>query len=178
MGTNRLAEMAGMQWSTHLQSTYLTPRFEAIVNGCLYSTMNDADIAKKYIQTSNGLVLVTQAKLVNSYQQPLPGDPLCVIRFCIVKNEFVIHAKCNYAKPLQKLKYILPLISSSKEKIWVISPTTLNIVKSGTLVVVEANKPFKTGGKGNEHIFDCVPGKETMLLEFLHKEIEIKIRIA
>lgn len=177
LGTNLHTGMAGIPLNTHLQSTSLTPRFEAMVDDCLYSTMNDADAVRKYIQTNNGLVLVTQLRLVDSYRQSLPGDHLCEIRFSIVNNAFVIHAKCKSSKPLQKLKYILPLISSSKEKIWVISPSRLQIVKSGNVISVEASKPFKTAGQRNEGVFNAVPGNETVLLEFMYNEIEIKISV-
>ena len=174
--TNLHAGMAGMQLHTQLQSTSL-PRFEAVVNGCLYSSMNDANATKEYVQTSFGLVQVTKSRLVDNCRQPLTGDSLCEIRFNIVNNAFNIQAKCNSSQPIQKLKYILPLISSSKEKIWVISPTRLEIVKSGTVVSVEASKPFKTTGQRNESIFNPVPGSEKVLLEFAYNEIGITIRV-
>jgi len=177
MGRYEPVEGLFLQSDKNLQSNFLTPRFEALVGGITYSNVNDLETSIQHNETASGLIIETQSGLVDKNRQRLRGNGRCEVRYSILQNQFVIHAK--YIPPASgpSVKYVLPLISNSREKIWVISPARIEVVKSGTIVTIEANKPFKTDGKENAHVLGFVPGSGITMLEFLYNEIEINIRI-
>jgi uncharacterized protein YbcI len=177
MGRYEPVEGLFLQSDKNLQSNFLAPRFEALVGGITYSNVNDLDTSIQYNETGTGLIIETQSGLVDKNRKRLTGNGTCEVRYSILQNEFIIHAKYVPSASGPFVKYVLPLISNSREKIWVISPARIEVVKSGTVVTIEANKPFKTDGEENAHIFGFVPGSGVTMLEFLYNEIEINIRI-
>jgi len=177
MGRYEPVEGLFLQSDKNLQSNFLAPRFEALIDGITYSNVNDLGTSIKYKETGSGLIIETHSGLVDKNRRCLKENINCEVRYSILQNEFIIRAK--YISPASgpSVKYVLPLISNSREKIWIISPARIEVVKSGTIVTIEANKPFKTAGKENAHIFGFVPGSGIVMLEFLYNEIEINIRI-
>src|SRR6266498_2680863 len=127
-----------IQTKQQLRSTFLTPRFETMVNGSLYTTMNDPEASVAYDQTDKGIFSVTNARLLNEHKHSLTGSDACEIRYNIVGNEFIIQAKCLFSEQVHPVKYLLPVISNYKEKIWVISPSKVEIAKAGSVVHIEA----------------------------------------
>ena len=177
MGRHEPVEGLFLQSDKKLQSTFLAPRFEALVDGIIYSNVNDLQTSIQYNETGSGLIIDTQSGLADKNRQRLQENAGCEVRYSILQNEFIIQAKYISSAYGPLVKYVLPLLSNSKEKIWVISPARIEVVKSGTIVTIEANKPFNTNGRENAHIFGFVPGSSIVMLEFLYKEIEINIRI-
>ena len=177
MGRHEPVEGLFLQSDKKLQSTFLAPRFEALVDGIIYSNVNDLQTSIQYNETASGLIIETHSGLVDKNRQRLKQNSHCEVRYSILQNEFIIQAKHISSASGPSVKYVLPLLSNSREKIWVISPARIEVAKSGTIVTIEANKPFKTDGKENQHIFGFVPGSGIVMLEFLYNEIEIDIRI-
>jgi hypothetical protein len=177
MGRYEPVEGLFLQSDKNLQSNFLTPRFEALVDGVTYSNVNDLETSIQYSQTVSGLIIETRSGLVNKNRQRLKESASCEVRYSILQNEFIIQAKYIPSASGPSVKYVLPLISNSREKIWVISPARIEVVKSGNVVTIEANKPFKTADKENGRIFGFVPGSGIVMLEFPYNEIEINIRI-
>lgn len=177
MGRYEPVEALFLQSDKNLQSNFLAPRFEALIDGVTYSNVNDLETSVQHSETVSGLIIETESGLVDKNRQRLKGNARCEVRYSILQNEFIIQAK--YIPPASgpSVKYVLPLISNSREKIWVISPSRIEVVKFGNIVTIEANKPFRTAGKENERIFGFVPGSGIVMLEFLYNEIEINIRI-
>lgn len=175
MNRYQLVESFNMQRDKALLPTGLTPRFEAIYNSNIYSNINDLKAAITYDQTDRALLFTTKSQLVDEKQALFPGAADCEVQYGIQQGVFNI--KANYKGPVGKVKYLLPVISSLEEKIWVIAPNKLQIVKPRAIVHIEANIPFTTAGTPNERIFNFVPGMEAVLLEFTHHSIDIKISV-
>ena len=178
MGKNLLVETLQKQGINDLQSTCLTPAFEVWVHGSVFSTVHDPAVSIEYHQSARGLTCNSQAFLVDENGSALPGSPNCEISYSIAGNEFVIQAKYVSLQHLQPIKFVLPIICNYNEKAWPISPTRLDVIKSGTVVNIEASKPFKTTRFQTDNEFTNVPGNNTIRLEFSCNEIEIKIRVA
>jgi hypothetical protein len=178
MGKNLLVETLQKRGINDLQSTCLTPAFEALVHGNVFSTVHDPAVSVEYHESARGLTCNSQSFLVDETGYTLPDSPNCEIRYSIVGNEFVIQAKYVSLQHLQPIKFVLPIICNYNEKAWPISPTRLDVIKSGAVVNIEANKPFKTSRLQPVNEFTNVPGNNTIRLEFSSNEIEIKIRVA
>lgn len=178
MGKNLLEQTLQKQGINDLQSTCLTPAFEALVHGSVFSTVHDPAVFVEYYESSGGLTCSSQCNLVDETGYILPDSPNCEIRYSIVGNEFVIQAKYVSLQHLQPIKFVLPIICNYNERAWPISPTRLDVIKSGAVVNIEASKPFKTTRFQPDNEFTNVPGNNTIRLEFSSNEIEIKIRVA
>jgi hypothetical protein len=178
MGKNLLVETLQMRGNDDLQSTCLTPAFEASVHGNVYSTAHDPEVAVEFHENSHGLICNSQSYLVDESGSTLPGSPNCEISYTIVGNEFVIKAKYVSLQHLQPIQFVLPIICNYNEKAWPVSPTRLDVIKSGKVVNIEASKPFKTTLFQPDNNFMNEPGNNTIRLEFAYNEIEIKIRVA
>ena len=178
MGKNLLVETLEKQGINDLKSTCLTPAFEAWVHGSVFSTVHDPAVSIEYHESARGITCNSQCCLVDENGSTLPGSPNCEISYSIVGNEFVIQAKYVSLQHLQPIKFVLPIICNYNEKAWPISPTRLDVIKSGAVVNIEANKPFETTRLHPDDEFTNAPGNNTIRLEFAYNEIEIKIRVA
>ena len=176
MNKYQLLEGFNMQADTDPRSMCLTPRFEWMGADGVYTNINDLNATIETGDSDGYPVAETMSTLVNESQVPAPvASPGCSITYTI-GNVFTIVARCA-AAPADKLKYILPLVTTRDEKITVVSPTELIIHKPVIQVVVKTNTPMHLPLGIDERIFNFVPGMEAFPIELAAAEIEIKIAV-
>jgi hypothetical protein len=176
MNRYQLVEPFNMQREKTLRSFCLTPRFELMQDGAVYSMINDLHAGVEQTGVEVGTRFVTQSHLVDEGQQPPGGAAPCTIEYLFLENAFVIRAKCSYAGG-GRLKYVLPVICTGKETVKWKDHYSIEISKPGGVVVVRSDKPFEDPGVPDERVFNFVPGLEAFVLEFAAADLELTIRV-
>lgn len=148
----------------------LTPRFETITNGKVYTNISDLKARIEVQQEGSNIFFKTSSKMVDENQT---GEDGCAISYSITDTAFTIQASCN----APKAKYILPLICTKEETVKVINARKLEINKAGGTFVVETSVPYTISIPLTQRIFNFVPGMEAIPVEFAYREVAIKISV-
>ncbi|HVW58843.1 MAG TPA: hypothetical protein VHC48_02370, partial [Puia sp.] len=174
-GMNRyqLVEAFNMQRDKAQHSVCLTPRFELEQEGIVYSTLNDLNASAKQ---EDDRLFFTKPHLVDESQRPLGDGAECAFTYQFKDDLLIIRAKCSYSGAA-RLKYILPLICTTREPVKLTSPTAIEIHKPGGIITVQSNKPFIQPAPPQERVFNFVPGFEAFVLEFTETDLEVTIRV-
>lgn len=169
---------AGTEGQQAVENLLLTPRFEATINGNRHTNIYDKKASVAYARAGENSGFSVNALLVDEQQAPFPGLPApCRIQYGIKGDMFVLRAVCPYPPNAGKIKYLLPLAGDRRDRICVIAPNRLQVIKRKAIVHIEADIPFMTAGIRNERIFSIMQGMDALPLEFLHTDIEIRIHV-
>lgn len=173
-GMNRyqLVEPFNMQRDKAQHAVCLTPRFELEQGGIVYSTVNDLNASVEQGEED----FVTKSRLVDEAQRPFAGIAGCRLEYQAADDVFIIRAQCSYGGAA-RLKYILPLICTTREPVKLTGPTAIEIHKPGGIITVQSNKPFIQPAPPQERAFNFVPGFEAFVLEFMETDLEVTIRV-
>ncbi|MFB6454688.1 hypothetical protein ACE38W_05395 [Chitinophaga sp. Hz27] len=167
MNEYQLWEADNMQPDKSADSMPLTPRIQATYNGNAYTKigtfMNIQDLnATMHSEVNDNNVIVYTKSLLKDSNQQLPfGTELAAnVTYTFSDHSMQIKYLCGNSK--HPIQFILPLISSSEEKIKQINNKCWEIKKTGGKVVITATSPISLMPINGQRIFNYVPGLEAI----------------
>ncbi|RKR79946.1 hypothetical protein BDD43_0032 [Mucilaginibacter gracilis] len=177
MTTYQLVENFNMQRDKDPYSVCLTPRFQLTGDQHLYTNIHDLKATVKHQEVRGDILFETFSALVDESQAPYEKTAIgCKVSYRFTADQFKITAVCD-ADDALPVKYMLPVISASGEKLTRVSDRELRIEKAGAVLRLVANVPFDIEPSRNGRVFNFVPGLEAVPLSFRGKKIEVLITI-
>lgn len=178
MNEYQLIEAGNMQKDIDVLSMPLTPRIELKKGGVIYTNTQDNTASIKQTQNGSDIIIETESKLVDKKQQsPAFGIIQCLITYRFTGNKLFMHFSHNNSDPGNHVQIILPVISSSTEKITPL-PRTVTFHRHRQSVALRADKDIlslPTGPTGR--LFNFVPGLEALPLCIEASEATVEIEI-
>ena len=165
MNRYQLQEAINMQKDEDPKSMCLTPRFETGD----FKNVNDLKATVTATQTNERIILKSVSSLVQEDQSPASVAG-CETSYTFSKDAVLIHASTQN----EAASYILPVVSTNNEKVSILSDNKIEIRKKGGMVKIEANVPMKV----LERVFNFVPGMEALPIQFMARDIQIKISVS
>ena len=165
-----LAEANNQQPQPDGEDIPLTPRIETFKNGMWYSNL--FDLKAKVKQTDNGgkIRFEVDTELTDREGQVLPNS-VFGLEYAFSKEKTVIKAKSKTSKNNDNsAALVLPVITSSDEKVIQVNAHKIEIQKAQGKVIVEANVPLSIMESKKERVFNMVPGMEAIPLKLFFSD--------
>ncbi|MDO5980025.1 hypothetical protein [Flavivirga spongiicola] len=176
MNKYRLFETPNMQHNYDPNSTSLTARFQT-VDG---EFMNISDLKSniEYRESEEKIEFTIESKLVDENQKsPESGEINAKLQYTFSEHSVKISAQHDSINE-DKVHFVIPIISSSKEPFQQTSRTLLTVQKEGTALLIKTNKPIKILPtlKEKGRIFNHVPGMEAIPLVLKGNHVVVELQ--
>lgn len=152
----------------------ITPRIERVVDGVCYTNIQDLK-ARVNVSDKNGIIhFKVKTSLTNRDKKTLPDTDNYQLNYLLDKDKVVIKA-CRGGNKTNGDKLVIPVISSSDEKVVQIAENRIEIYKKEGVVILEANIPLNIQNTIKKRVFNMVPGVEAIPIkaEFIEGQREI-----
>ena len=160
-----MAEPSNMQANRDRVSMSLTPRLEAICANTRYTNLHDHDADVSYIRNGSEIAFSVSASLLdNDHKPPSAGTLSCRIGYCFTPRDIAILTRLGHTGHHGSLRFVLPVISASNERMERLSETSVRISKPGGSLTVSANSPLAVLDCDGQRVFNHVPGFEAIPL--------------
>ncbi|NIG53808.1 hypothetical protein [Chitinophaga sp. Cy-1792] len=152
----------------------LTPRLEVTYNGVTYTNIQDLNATMHCEKEGNNVVVYTKSVLKDKNQQ-LPDGVEIAADITYIFSDHGLQIKYQCTKNHLPTKFVLPLISSSNEKMKMINDYSCQVTKPGGKVIITAKSPPRFDIMEYKRIFNYVPGLEAIPFEISGPEGEIHL---
>ena len=139
----------------------LTPRVERFVDGNWYSNVFDLKAKVNAEEKKDTLVFSIDTHINNREKEPLLKDGIFQLQYLFDAKKTTIKAVRN-TSDANGDTLVLPVISSTGEKIVQTSENSIEIHKEGGVVTLKSNAPLLIKKMEKERIFNQVPGMEVL----------------
>lgn len=185
MNRYQLVEPFNMQSDRAGSVRCLTPRWETINNGNIYTQINDLRAQVTGREEDGGVVVMASATLVDEGQAAQAGGGAgCTVEYRFAGDGVTIHARCGVAGA----RYVLPLIAAHDEAVEDLGGGRWRVRKGEARVMISASVAGQGGvgagaqaGGGQDdpawRVFNYVPGLEAWPLSWQAEEVTIKISV-
>lgn len=156
----------------------LTPRIERYVDGVWYTNIYDLQAKVEAIDEEGTLKFKSEVNLAKSDRTYLNDESQFTLEYRVDIDKAVISAKRTTTKTNGDT-LVLPMISSTGEKVIQTSKYRIEIHKPKGTVCLESNVPISIKETESGRIFNQVPGMEALpfLLKFASSDDYIKCTI-
>jgi hypothetical protein len=169
MNQYSLIELSNQQQFVDKPHMCTTPRIECEVNGKTYTSLVDLKAKLTKNDFHEEILFNTEGRLLTTSHQPMSGEGISYfLTYRIGISSLEIFAQANGATT-GTIRLIVPVVSRSSERVDLINPSSVLIVKSvGNLTVeVDSETPARFEPIPKERTFNLVPGFECLPLTVL-----------
>jgi hypothetical protein len=179
MNEYQLYEAGNMQKDTDPLSMPLTPRIELKKDGIIFTNINDFSATMKSSQQANEVLVETSSRLVDKNQQsPSSGEIHCNISYRFTGDKLIMQFKHDNRNSDLLVQTILPVISSSAEKVNR-NRRGFTFKRDVGKLQVSSDRSFVTLPTGSSgRIFNFVPGLEAMPLCVEDSDVMFEISVS
>jgi hypothetical protein len=165
MNAYQLVEAGNMQADTDPLSMPLTFRAELNANGVVYMNIACLDAAVSATQEGDKVLVHASARLVDEDQNDPPQGPVyCQAEYIFSSDKIVLslHCKSKTTAYLNDIRIIVPVISTSQEKVKIVDDKNVRIYKSKASVHIQSDGPLTRLRTTGDRLFNFVPGLEAV----------------
>lgn len=180
MNSYQLVEAGNMQPNTDPHSMALTPRVELTSNGTTYMNICHLDAVVTTRQTKDTYIIQANSRLVDQDQKdPAEGPVYCYTEYTFTPHKVTLTLRCDKvpAGYKNKLRIVVPVISSSAEKVLATGNNKLVIQKNKARVTISSGQLLTRLETTGTRFFNFVPGLEAIPLAIYGNSCTIDISV-